>query len=854
MSAPNGMRVPILNASEVAASNNLRSAEGRNLALLVYAIAGLSHVLMSLLVALVISWRAPEGILSLMPYAKDVRVATFYWWYAWLSMTFLISCAGGTITMGAVVLLYVMIVLTVFLDAMIRFRKRCNERHMPADQGGRTLAAAARIEWLTSNGLRGLTEEEIAGRAAILGGEATAATSGGKSVSGIINQKSALDTKILAYLELDKIPILAPQPDPFSPAAVGDTASMSPAQQKEACGKVNAIVKLAQEGSGVGGKKPWTHYPDRNPDGSPSDRQIALEEAAAWKVRRAFGDATELMVVEENGSMQLRDADSGVIPGSKMETAMRLARMLMRYSPGSLRSMEQILDSYNLQEDRLFTDLQAKYGPEPSRAERKRWATRQRQRGQLTSEEVARALTVPELPNDMYWTRCPVRPVPPQLAAMVICFVFIVLCAIGMYTAVSWWPVTEYRLVEDDKTNGQLYSVAERKPDMTAKAEFLIYGWPGTASEMRVQQYLDILTGWWYKYYFFRLLGNDAERREQIQIPFVEAYDVDMSIYINKSYADYATVNDWWGRRMDLSQRPLAPGWNTTGVVIAPSDGRITAFSNVQRARKFWIKGGRFSYHELLNGKDMQRQIKNNYDYFSGGTILLSRLAVADYHHFVAPVSGRVVDVWNVKKYTFSNTPTAVQSGNNVLYNTRSVVLIDTTDAAKFVQGVAEAEPMTDALIRAAAAAAASNTNNATSTNVTSSPGSSSSNSNIFPRQPVAPISMGVVAMVLIGSTLAGSVELTHRNYIYSPRGNSTIDLRNKSKLEIGSWVRAGDELGRFHLGGSTVALLFRAGAVKFRCSYLERSAMSVETKTRLGESLGVNQGTANALDDEFCV
>ena len=810
----------ITNVTSIVLHNAHRDEEGKDLALVVYAIAGLTHILMSLLVALCIAWRVPESVLSLMPYAKDVRVATFYWWYAWLSMTFLISCAGGTVTMLAVLVVYAIIVLYILFDALCFCRVRCTERNRPADAGGRSLQAAQRIHWLMNGGnASGGTEtskhSDDAG--ADLAAERLLASSS-KNVSSITS---------VSFADMDQLSIFEALPEnPFR---------LPPKEQKQAFEKVNSVLKLAREGTDDK-KKPWSYYPDKNPDGSPSDHQIALEEAAAWKVRKAFKDQTEMT---ENG--QIRDADSGVIVGSKMETAIRLARMLMRYSPGSLSNIEHILESFRLQEDRLFADLEKRYGPEPSRLERKRWLGAQRARGGMTADEIAQSFSIPELPPDLYWTRCPVRPVAPQLAAMVLCSIFILLCGGGIFVAVVYWPIPEYRYVEDvlrtgayphstDPADYIMLSQPEKKPDLTAKGEYLLYGWPGTATEMRVHQYLDIVAKYWYPYIFYQYLEPD-ERYNHIQEAWIDAYNVPMLEYVNQTYNEYETVDKWYsGRILRAGTRTLAPRWNTTGVILCPVDGRYTAYSNLQRARKFWVKGGRFTYEELIGDKDVYMPIEGNSYYFSGGTIVLGRLATADYHHFHAPVSGKIISITEIVKHHNSNTPTAIHSGNNALYNTRWVVLIDT---AVDVEGIRNAEPS---------------------------------------RNNRSPTNMGVVAYVIIGATYAGSVALQQRNFStegYSraldslsytslnPNMTQPIPMMNQTNstaLHVGMMIKSGQELGQFHLGGSTIVMIFRSGAASFLCRVLDRSADGVESKFNVGAQIGANRGTIDGDGANLCI
>lgn len=77
----------------------------------------------------------------------------------------------------------------------------------------------------------------------------------------------------------------------------------------------------------------------------------------------------------------------------------------------------------------------------------------------------------------------------------------------------------------------------------------------------------------------------------------------------------------------------------------------------------------------------------------------------------------------------------------------------------------------------------------------------------------------GLVAMVCVGSTMVGSIELT-------------------SKQD--HMVKKGDEHGYFQFGGSTVILLFEPNTIVFAEDILTNSAIPIETYCRTGSPLGV--------------
>ena len=54
-----------------------------------------------------------------------------------------------------------------------------------------------------------------------------------------------------------------------------------------------------------------------------------------------------------------------------------------------------------------------------------------------------------------------------------------------------------------------------------------------------------------------------------------------------------------------------------------------------------------------------------------------------------------------------------------------------------------------------------------------------------------------------------------------------------------GETVAKGEEKGYFAFGGSSVAVLFEKGRIKFDAALLENPANGIETYARIGESMG---------------
>ncbi len=153
-------------------------------------------------------------------------------------------------------------------------------------------------------------------------------------------------------------------------------------------------------------------------------------------------------------------------------------------------------------------------------------------------------------------------------------------------------------------------------------------------------------------------------------------------------------------------------------------------------------------------------------DRFVGGSLVIARLAPQDYHRWHFPVSGQYGHPSVVPGELFTVNPIAVRRDIDVYTrNQRQVCIVETEH-------------------------------------------------------------FGSVAMVAVGATMVGSINLT-----------ATPDSR----------VRKGDEHGFFAFGGSTVVLLFQPDTIRFEGDLLTRSAMPLETLVKMGRKIGVPASRATA-------
>ncbi len=107
---------------------------------------------------------------------------------------------------------------------------------------------------------------------------------------------------------------------------------------------------------------------------------------------------------------------------------------------------------------------------------------------------------------------------------------------------------------------------------------------------------------------------------------FIRKNSIDMSDYVEREYVSF---NDFFTReiRKDARSIDTAPA-----SFISPCDGMISAYTICDDS-SFEIKGSTYTLDELFDNKDIKSE-------FAGGTMIIIRLTVTDYHRYIYPDNG----------------------------------------------------------------------------------------------------------------------------------------------------------------------------------------------------------------------
>lgn len=175
-----------------------------------------------------------------------------------------------------------------------------------------------------------------------------------------------------------------------------------------------------------------------------------------------------------------------------------------------------------------------------------------------------------------------------------------------------------------------------------------------------------------------RKMGKEYDDPKSVAhiLPFVQSFNLQSSMADMKEpdLSKYRNFNDFFAREIKPEARPPAEPQDPH-VVSSVADCRLTTFSTVDLATKYWIKGFGFTLEKLLGSSEMAKL-------FEGGSIAIHRLAPQDYHRWHSPIDGTVESVKEIPGAYYTVNPQAInESGSLDVFceNRRSVMIMKRT-------------------------------------------------------------------------------------------------------------------------------------------------------------------------------
>ncbi|MBR6443875.1 MAG: phosphatidylserine decarboxylase [Firmicutes bacterium] len=154
---------------------------------------------------------------------------------------------------------------------------------------------------------------------------------------------------------------------------------------------------------------------------------------------------------------------------------------------------------------------------------------------------------------------------------------------------------------------------------------------------------------------------------------FAEKNHIDMHDY--SRVRNYESFNEFFTRRVREGVRPID---ENAGALISPCDGKLTAF-HIDEDRVFEIKRSRYNTADLLKDEKLAEE-------YSGGTALIFRLTVDDYHRYCYIDNGRKGDNIHIRGRLHTVQPIALRNAPVFVQNSREYTVMDTENFGRVIQ------------------------------------------------------------------------------------------------------------------------------------------------------------------------
>lgn len=153
---------------------------------------------------------------------------------------------------------------------------------------------------------------------------------------------------------------------------------------------------------------------------------------------------------------------------------------------------------------------------------------------------------------------------------------------------------------------------------------------------------------------------------------FVKKNNIQMKDYERKRYSSY---NEFFTRKIKKDCRPIDKDPNH---FITPSDGKVTAYP-ITLHSKFKIKNSYYTVASLLRNKELAKE-------FVGGTIVIIRLSVDNYHRYCYVDNASKERNHFISGRLYTVNPVILDHVNIYKENSRSFCVLNTENFGKVIQ------------------------------------------------------------------------------------------------------------------------------------------------------------------------
>ncbi len=141
---------------------------------------------------------------------------------------------------------------------------------------------------------------------------------------------------------------------------------------------------------------------------------------------------------------------------------------------------------------------------------------------------------------------------------------------------------------------------------------------------------------------------------------FVKNLGIDMD-EATRAIEDYTSFNDFFIRDLKPEARPVD---DESESIVSPADGKVMAFERIDQLGSFFVKGSKFSLDNFLQDKELSTK-------YSDGSLLIFRLAPADYHRFHFPANGHISATTQISGEYYSVSPYAVKNKLDIYWKNK---------------------------------------------------------------------------------------------------------------------------------------------------------------------------------------
>ena len=139
--------------------------------------------------------------------------------------------------------------------------------------------------------------------------------------------------------------------------------------------------------------------------------------------------------------------------------------------------------------------------------------------------------------------------------------------------------------------------------------------------------------------------------------------------------AEFKSFNDFFTRKIKAEKRPFP---KEKSVLFSPCDGKLSAYK-ISKDTVLPVKGSSYTISQLLDNPDLAKE-------YEGGSCLVFRLAVDDYHRYCYIDDGTKTDNVKIKGKLHTVQPIALNMMPVFVQNSREYTVLHTENFGDVVQ------------------------------------------------------------------------------------------------------------------------------------------------------------------------